>query len=331
MQKALKYCLLGILFLLLASTAYFFVGRSPAAGNIVWGVNFSQKHARDLGLDWQETYSVLLDDLKVREFKLITHWDLLEPGAGQYSFQDLDWQVKQAEERKANLLLVMGMKTPRWPECHIPVWARDLSREEQQGSILRLLREVVLRYQGSPALKMWQVENEPFFPFGECPWTDKEFVKKEITLVKSLDRRPILISDSGEFSFWLRTARLGDVVGTTIYKKAWFRQLNSYINYPLPAVFYWRKAQLIKWLFDKEVVGVELQAEPWCPVLLYDCSPEEQAKTMNLEMFRDNIAFARRTGLTKFYLWGAEWWFWLKETQQDHQLWEEARILFDIF
>jgi hypothetical protein len=112
------------------------------------------------------------------------------------------------------------MKTPRWPECHIPEWAKLQSKEEQQAAILDFLKEIVARYDSSKAIVRWQVENEPFFPFGECPWVDKEFLKKEVALVKSLDskNRPVVVTDSGEGSLWIQAAKIGDIAGTTMYK-----------------------------------------------------------------------------------------------------------------
>ena len=326
----IKKIMLYILIFLLLVIIFFFVGKSSEAEKIVWGVNFSQKHAEGLGLNWQETYSALVDDLGAKNIKLATYWDLIELEEEQYNFEDLDWQIKTAEEKGAKLLLVIGMKTPRWPECHIPDWAKNLDKEKQQEKILDLIEKIVLRYRDSTAINMWQVENEPFFPFGECPWVDTEFLKKEIELVKFLDsqKRKILISDSGEGSFWIQAAKLGDIVGTTMYKRVWVRQLEIYITYPFPPTFYARKAKIIEKLFGKEVICVEMQAEPWGPTLLYDSPLEEQEKTMNLEQFRKNIEFAKKTGFKEFYLWGAEWWHWMKEKQNKSEIWEEARKLF---
>ena len=309
---------------------YFFIGAPPQAKEVTWGVNFSQKHTENLGLDWQETYLALLDDLKAKNLKVAVHWDLIEPADGQFNFEDLDWQIGKAEEKGAKLLLAIGMKTPRWPECHIPEWAKNLSKEKQQEKILEMLEKIVLRYKDSPAIKYWQIENEPFFPFGECPWVDKKFLKKEIEQVQFLDslKRPVIISDSGEGSFWITAAKFGDIVGTTMYRKVWFRQIGFYLHYPLPPTFYWRKAQIIKKLFDKEVIVVELQAEPWGPKLLYDSPLEEQKKTMNLNQFKKNIEFAKKTGLKEFYLWGGEWWYWMKEKQNRLEIWNEAKKLF---
>ena len=329
-KRFLKYSLLVLLALFLLFLGYLFIGSPEPAEKINWGVNFSQKHSEKLGLDWKENYLALLDDLGVKRIKVAAHWDLIEPREGEYEFKDLDWQIGEADKRGAKILLVIGMRTTRWPECHIPEWAANLEKEKQQEKILRMLQETVSRYKDEDSIWAWQVENEPFFPFGNCPWADKKFFKKEIDLVKSLDsqKRPIVVSDSGEGSFWIQAARFGDMVGTTMYKKVWFRQLGFYIHYPFPPVFYWRKALFIKKIFGKEVICVELQAEPWGPALLYDSPLEEQEKTMNLEQFKKNIDFAKKTGLKEFYLWGAEWWFWLKEKQNKPEIWEEAERLF---
>ena len=330
MKKIFKKILLAFLIFFLLFAGYLFLGEAPQAEKVSWGVNFSQKQAEALGLGWQETYSALIDDLGIEKIKIAAHWDLLEPKKDEYIFEDLDQQIEKAESSNVEILLAIGMKTPRWPECHIPEWAKPLNKEEQQKEVLELIEKIVSRYQESEAINIWQVENEPFFPFGNCPWVDKEFLEEEINLVKSLDskNRQVLISDSGEGSFWFAAAKMGDIVGSTMYKKVWFRQIEAYVSYPLPPVFYWRKANLIDKFFDKEVICVELQAEPWGPKLIQDIPLTEQEKTMNLERFKENIEFAKKTGLETFYLWGGEWWYWLKEKEQKAEIWQEAQKLF---
>ncbi len=330
MKKIIKKILLVLLILIIFIAGYLFVGKAPQVKEISWGVTFSQKHAQNFGLNWKEAYLAILDDLKVKNLRLIAYWNLIEPEGGSYNFEDLDWQVKEAEDREVKIALVIGMKVPRWPECHIPEWAKNLDKSKQQERILKLLGETVSRYKDSPAVSYWQVENEPFFPFGNCPWFDLKFFKKEIDYVKSLDplKRPILVTESGEWSPWVLAGFYGDMVGTTMYQKVYFSQLKAYIDYPLPPVFYWRKAQIVKKLLGKEVICIELQAEPWGPKLLYDVPIEEQKKTMNLEQFRYNIEFAKKTGLKEFSLWGAEWWYWMKEKQDQPEIWNEAKKLF---
>ena len=125
--KVFKYSTLGLLSLILLFAGYFFIGSTKPAEEIDWGVNFSQKQARDLGLDWKKTYLALLGDLGVRNIKLATYWDLIEQEEGEYNFDDLDWQIIKAEDYGAKIFLVIGMKAPRWPECHVPEWAKEFS------------------------------------------------------------------------------------------------------------------------------------------------------------------------------------------------------------
>lgn len=328
-KKILKYFFIAVLIIFCVFFISFFVGFGKEKENIAWGVNFSQKHSSALGINWQENYLALLDDLGAKKIKLTVHWDLIEPAKDAYNFTDLDWQINEAEKRDANILLVMGMKTPRWPECHIPKWAEAADKKAQQKYILDMLQTIVLRYKNNKSIWAWQVENEVFFKFGECPWQDKKFLKEEVALVKSLDsERPIVITDSGEYSFWINAAKIGDIVGITTYRKVWFKELRSYFPYPLPAIFYMRRANLIKKLFNKEVICVELQAEPWGPKLIYDLPLDVQAKSMDLEHFKKNISFAKKTNLKEFYLWGAEWWYWMKEKHNQPEIWNEAKKLF---
>jgi len=322
--------LLAILILVLFFAGYLFLGKPKPAEKITWGVNFSQKHTELLGLDWKAAYLAILDDLKVRNLKVASYWDLIEPEEEEYNFEDLDWQIKEAEKRGTKILLVIGMKVPRWPECHEPHWVRNQKLNIKNQRLLEYIEKVVNRYKDSEAIWAWQVENELFFPFGECPKIDKNFLKKEVSLVKSLDfkNRPIVIADSGEFSLWITAAGFGDIVGTTLHRRVWFKEFKTRVSYPFKPIYYWRRAQIIKKFFNKKVICGELQAEPWCSVLLYDCSLEEQRKTMDLEQFQKNINFARKTGLDEFYLWGSEWWYWMKEKQNKPEIWDEARKLF---
>jgi len=311
--------------------SYLFVGSASQAETISWGVNFSQKQPGSLDLDWRETYIAILDDLKVHRLKIAVHWDTIEPEQDRFQFDDVDWQIQEAESRDVQILLVIGMKTPRWPECHIPDWARDIGKEDQQEQILEMLETVVSRYKDSPRIWAWQVENEPFLDFGACPWMiDEEFLGREVSLVKSVDEtRPVVISGSGEWSFWTKPARVADIVGTTLYRKAWFPEYNRYIEYPYPPVYYSRKANLVRFIYGKKVIGVELQVEPWVPISLKDASLEEQSKTMDLAKFQENIEYAKRTGFDEFYLWGAEWAYWMKEFHDEPSIWEETKKLFN--
>lgn len=285
------------------------------SSNIQWGAAFSKPFAIDMGLDWKETYLAILDDLKVKNLRLPIYWPDIEPKNENYIFDDYDWMIKQAEEKNVKLILVVGRKLPRWPECYEPQWLKNNKNEK----LLEYIKTVVNRYKENPALYVWQVENEPFLNFGECPKLDVEFLDKEIELVRSLDsKHQILITDSGELGLWLKAAKRGDIFGTTMYRVVWDKYL-GYIRYDLllPHQFFWLKANLVHLFYpQKPIIVSELQAEPW------------KDKGMDLKQFSKNLEFAEKVGFPEVYLWGTEWWYWLKVKHQDPSFWEFAKKIF---
>lgn len=294
-----------------------------------FGVTFSPKRAEELGLDWQETFLGVLNDLEVRQWRLSAYWDLIEREPGVYDFTDLDWQIDQISKKQGKIILTVGQRLPGWPECHWPKWVDGLDKESRQEKILGLIQEVVERYQDNPSIWAWQVENEPFLStFGECPSLDREFFNQELALVRFLDHRPVIVSESGELSTWINGAKAGDILGTTLYRAVWNKYF-KYFYYPYPPVFYYLKGQIVKSLTGiDQIVVVELQGEPWSPEGdITEMSLDEQYKTMNFERFRKIIHYSQETGFGKFYFWGVEWWYWLK--QQGHlAIWEYAKTIF---
>jgi len=331
-MKKIIVSLIGLVLLLAAIFfALFFVIQAPVAQHITWGVNFSENQAKSLQLDWKATYLALLEDLQVKHIKLLVQWDAIEPTKDNFSFDDTDWEVSEAQAHQASLIYVVGMKTGRWPECHVPGWANGMSKQDQQAAVLQYVTATVERYKSNSAIVAWQAENEPLFVFGECPWYDSDFLKTEVQTIHALDpTRQVIVSDSGEQSLWLKAATIGDSVGVTMYRRAWFGwgDYGFYFDFPLPPLVYWLKAQLVDVLFGKKVIGVELQAEPWTHLFIGQASLQEQEKTMNPQQFQKNILYAKQTGLDEFYLWGSEWWYWMKEVQHKPEIWNEARSLF---
>lgn len=307
----------------------YFRVRDLEPGPPTYGVTFSRPYAESLGLDWRETYRAILDDLGARKIRLPIYWDDVEPVEGRYDFQHYDWLVNEAAKRKAELIVAVGRKLPRWPECHVPVWAKELSEKDQQEQIRKYLIETVNRYKNWPVIVAWQIENEPFVPFGECPLFRKQFLDQEISLVRGLDARPIVITDSGELSFWIPSARRADWFGTTMYRHVWTRWL-GYFTYPLPPGFFKVKRVLTQLIARPEkMLVIELQAEPWLPKQPPTQFPvQEQLEHFNIERFNATLEYAKASGFDTFYLWGAEWWYWLKTKAGRPDLWEMAKSLF---
>ena len=300
-------------------------GKKPA-----YGVTFSQKYAGELKLDWQKVYLAILDDLKVSHLRLIAYWDGIEKTQDIFGFSDLDWQVKQAQERGVAVDLVVGRRLPRWPECHDPGWLAKLAPLAVQQEQLEFVQAVIEIYKDNPAIKKWQIENEPLFGiFGHCPLPDKKFLIQEIELVKSLDSRPIMVTDSGELSHWQGVAGLADILGITMYRLVWNPQTGFWDYFFLAPAFYHYKASLTQF-FHRNLQGVivtELQMEPWTlnrPMA--DLTLEEQERSFDLNRFKDNVSYVEKTGFAEVYLWGAEYWYWLEEKGYPENL-EEGRGL----
>jgi len=328
MRAILKFLKSVLLIVLLTLFAYLFVGKAKPAEKTDWGVTFSKTSALDFGLDWKKTFLAILDDLKVKKIRLIARWDEIEKNVGEYDFEDLDWQIEETGKRNGEIILAVGRRLPRWPECFEADYAKNLAEDQKQERILAYVRETINHYKNNKNIKFWQVENEPFLRFfGKCPWLDTKFLEKEIALVKELDpSRSIMLTESGEFSTWIGGARRTEILGTSLYRKVYGRL--GYIKYPIPPVFYQRKSNLIKKLFDvKKIIAIEVQAEPWGPKPTKEMTPEEQDISMSFEQFNKNIEYTGNAGFEEAYLWGVEWWYWRKENG-DERFWNRAKELF---
>src|SRR3989344_5015331 len=75
-----------------------------------FGVTFSPKYAKYLKLDWRKTYLETLDELKVKNLRLPTYWDVLEKDKDKYDFTETDFMVDQASKRGARIILVVGAR-----------------------------------------------------------------------------------------------------------------------------------------------------------------------------------------------------------------------------
>ena len=298
---------------------------------ITYGMSFNTPYARELGLDWQAAYDAILDELGVRQLRLAAHWSMVEPIPNVYNFAELDYQIARAEEVGAEVVFAVGRRLPRWPECHTPDWAQDISTQERNASQLRYMETVINRYKNSPAITTWQVENEPFlavFAFDYCGELDTDFLDTEIDLVRQLDpTRPILVTDSGNLGTLSGAYSRGDLFGTSVYVHFWNPELGQFRTL-LPSWFYRVKDNLMALRYgEKPTYLIELSAEPWLLEPIVDVPLDIQFTRMNLEKFEDILTYAKGTRYQMQYLWGAEWWYWL-HLQGRSEMWERGKKLF---
>ncbi|MCX6739833.1 MAG: beta-galactosidase [Candidatus Parcubacteria bacterium] len=295
---------------------------------IKYGVTFSKEFASYLGLDWQKAYSDMLDELQVKYLRLPVYWDQLEPQKDQYDFSAADWQIGEAAKRNVKIILVVGRRQPRWPECHDPAWVNSVSSKEAREKLLKNIELVVNRYKNNSAIEIWQVENEPFLNFfGKCPKMSKQELQEEIDLVRKLDNRKILLTDSGELSTWYPLSKMGDYFGTTLYRTTYNKYFGYWNYFFVPASFYRLKALALGNSLDNTMIA-ELQAEPWFSDGVTATPLEKQLKGMNADKLKANAEYARKTNFSRAYFWGVEWWYWLKVNHNNPSVWDAAKEYF---
>ncbi|MCI5108503.1 MAG: hypothetical protein MRY49_01500 [Candidatus Pacebacteria bacterium] len=310
----MKKVILAIIFILIFLLIFSY---RPAPRNITYGMSFSRFRTNELNLSYEKTYLAIMDDLGVRNFRFSAHWPITEANNNQFNFYELDFQIKELNKRDGKFILSVGKRLPRWPECHVPEWAKDVSEDELQEEILDYITEVVLRYKDEENMIYWQVENEPFLAlFAEetCPIVDVDFLKKEIELVKSLDPdTPVLVTDSGNLGTWYEPWKLGDAFGTSLYRYFWNPEIGTFKS-RLPASFFKLKHNVVRLISgDKPTMIIELSAEPWLVDSIINTDIDIQLQRMDIDKFKEIISFAEKTGFDQQYLWGAEWWYWMRE------------------
>ena len=289
-------------------------------------VSYSHIFARDLELDWKEVYIAILDELKPQKLRLAAYWTEIEKTKGIYDFSDLDWMINEASKRDAKIVLAFGIKSPRWPECFIPEFYIE-NKDIREKALLAYEKVLIERYMDNESIIMWQVENEPFLPFGHCieGAIDANLLDNELKQVRKINPdRKVMVTDSGELSFWVQAAARADIFGTTLYRII-HKEPFGYVKYPVGPSFFRIKAWLVKTLVDQEnIIISELQAEPWGPDWIGAMTIEEQYKSMDPPKFQQMIDYAQKTKFSESYLWGVEWWYWLKTKKQQYEMWDQA-------
>lgn len=315
--------IISILFLRLTAFKYQFSHKNE---EVQFGATFTSSRAKELSLDPKEAFDAITQDLSIKKLRLVSYWSETEKEQGSYDFSDLDWQFQKAEQNGIKISLSLGLRQPRWPECHMPNWAKDLPQEEWYAKLNTQIISVVERYKNSPSLESYQLENEFFLQdFGQCSDFSRQRLIDEFNTVKSLDpKTPIILTRSNNYGGFAIQEPQADIYGISIYRKVHNQSL-GYITYPFPAWYYAFLAQGQLSLTNKPSIIHELQLEPWITSgSIKDASIEEQNKTMSAEDVKLNLQFAKRTGIKQVYLWGSEWWYW-RLKQGDPTIWNTVK------
>lgn len=297
----------------------------PPVKNAEMGVSFSTKQTTMLDLDWRQTYRALLDDMKIKHLRLMSYWDVHETKQGTYDFSVLDEQISEAKKRGADVSLAIGLRQPRWPECHEPDWATSLDIIEWRQALNKYIRTVVTRYENEPTVISWQLENE--FAnglFAKCRDSSIVRLQDEFDLVKSISKKPIWMSLSDQGGLPIRGPR-ADKWGFSVYRTVWSTGLyTGYMTFPVPIWYHKLRAAVIKTYTGQGIFIHELQLEPWGPTDIPYLSDAEQDKSMSVEQIKNSMLFAREIGERDIYAWGGEWWYW-RMIHGDRSVWNTVK------
>jgi hypothetical protein len=262
---------------------------------------------------------------------LVSYWKDIEVQPGIYDFSKLDWQFAMANQYHAKVSLAIGLRQPRWPECHEPSWVDTTQNENNWVPQLNnYMKAVIEHYKNNPAMDSYQLENEFFMKvFGECKNFDRNRLSSEFNMVKKQDpAHPIIISRSNNWVGIPVGKPTPDEFSISVYKRVWDATItHRYYEYPQPAWTYGTLAGAEEILSGRDMIVHELQAEPWPPKgqNIIDTPVAEQFKSMNAKRMKDRISYGEGTGMRSLDLWGAEWWYWLKEKKGDPSVWNVVK------
>jgi len=327
--RIIFFVIIILIIIAMLATFYLINGSAEINPETEFGVTFSQITAEEMKIDWKNAYEDIIDDLGVKKIRLIAYWPLIEKNKGEYSFDDLDWQINKAKENEVKIILAVGSKLPGYSGSYLPEWAKELNEEEKKENALLFIKEVVAHYNVEETIKVWQIENNPFQKSLEnFLEIDKDFLNQEISLVRETDflRRPIMLTVKNKLSNWFKPAASSDILGISVYENNWSEYIN-YINIPVNPIFYKKMSGLVKYLTDVDnIIIIDFQAEPRGPKSISKMTSTEWEKSMSLLKFKESIIYAKKTGFDEIYLTGAEWWYHLKK-DGNNAFWDEAKNL----
>ncbi len=327
----LKIALIVLILLLIAGMygiARWYIA-SEAHIPLSLGVTFVPDYAESLGLNADQTFKALLG-INIKQFRLTSYWSDIEPTKGAYNFTQLDQEFKLAQAAKAKIILVVGLRQPRWPECHAPSWTNNEPTSVWKPQLMNEIKMVVNRYKNSPALEAYQVENEYFLKgFGDCTNFSRNRLIAEDNLVKSLDpHHPIIITRSNNAIGFPIGQPIPSEYSISIYRRVWDANLtHRYLQYPFPAWYYAFLAGFQKLFLHKDMMIGEMQAEAWPPngQTIPQTSLKEQNKSLNATRLKNRFTFSEATGMRSIDMWGAEYWYYRLTILHDPSLWNVAK------
>ncbi|MGI9057520.1 MAG: beta-galactosidase [Ktedonobacteraceae bacterium] len=262
------------------------------------GLSFRSPQVAALGLDARTTLHTLL----THPFHLIrlgAYWNQIEPEAGTFNTDKLDWQIDAAEQAGKQIILCIGpLKTFGYPEFFVP--AHHLKQPFPEHTrvtpaaypslltaAIAFITRLVERYKQRKGIVAWQLEHEAVDPLGvEHSWRlDVTFVEKEMEALRKADpTRPVMLNGflptslPVRLSQWWQTRDQGDslavaqgmadIVGIDYYPRHALLSVGAKTVYLDGSQSPWqqrRRKQVFAWtrVHGQKLMIAEGQGEPW--------------------------------------------------------------------
>lgn len=294
--------------------------------DITFGASLSSKQCRDLNINPLELLHGAMHDLGLKRFRLMSYWDECEPEQGILNFELLDALIQEITDGGGEISLCIGMRQPRYPECHIPQWAKDMPQDERNAALYSYIETVIKRYKNNTAITSWQLENEAYNKgIGECDDYDRARIRAEFELIKDIDHfRPVIMTASNTWAIPFRRPR-PDIIGISLYLHQWGKRGLSRRH--KSSLYHRVRNWLIEETLRVPVFCHELQMEPWGERATQDLNDIDQTTLLPVEDLKTYINYAVDSGCRVIDMWGLEWWYWRKQARSDSSYWDEIRKL----
>ena len=316
------------------------------------GFSYSFEQAGWYGLDTRKLYVELLD-MGFDWVRIPFHWDLMTDSSGNLKISDIEYAVAEAKKKDVKVIIALGVKTPYYPEFHLPKDIKDQikfgevvdDKHPIADDVLEMNRKLVAALSKYDNISHWQIENEPFTANINRIVVDQSLIEKEIEVVREADfrKRPIMLSHVGPASFdnrWENLLNLlepGDALGVNAYFKTQgvdlfaFEFLGNQINIAWPGWFSW---PVQSWKFlspDYEAIikeakerkidvwVTEMQAEPYVRSLEYAKAGDFAYNSSDILKSYDYLSGFNFDGIG---FWGAHFWQFRKA--QNDSSWIES-------
>lgn len=286
----------------------------------LWGFSYSPKQAERWNLDWKESYVFLLDELRPQSIRIPLYWDETEKEPGVLSFERVEFLLREAKKRNIPVVLNIGYRVFRYPECHVPEWVQQRTPQQFEEALLSYLGHVI-NYLSKSTLKgtleAIQIENEARNELQkQCPPTPYTLLEKEVVIVKdTFPDMPVVLTWAGDLppSDYKTYIRYGDIVAASFFPRRW-----NHVLYLYDEVFSWGilsirhigRERAAAESIGKQFWISEFEAEPW---------GEENETATPERITRYKKLLDSFGGTERVYLWGAEWWAW-KAKQGDTRI-----------